>query len=126
MYGQLWFWILGDDRIIGDVQGIQPYPRYKKFGIKPPQQGVMLTTRLEYLSEKLEQDADAAALMLSSPAIGMTKVTSWELGVNYWRSKRFRATFNYVLNHFGGDTSFIKGLKSKNEQEFLFRLGIAL
>jgi hypothetical protein len=53
-------------------------------------------------------------------------VTSWELGANYWVSKRFRATFNYVLNHFGGDTTFIKGLKSNNEQEFLFRLGIAL
>jgi phosphate-selective porin len=126
MYGQLWFWVLGDDRIIGDQQGLEPFPRYKKFGVKPPQQGVMLTTRLEYLSEKLEQDADVAARMLPSSAIGKTTVTSWTLGVNYWRSKRFRATANYVLNHFGGDTTFIKGLKSKNEHEFLFRLGIAL
>jgi hypothetical protein len=126
MYGQLWFWVLGDDRIIGDQQGLEPFPRYKKFGVKPPQQGVMLTTRLEYLNEKLDLDPNVAAMMLSSSAIGTTKVTSWELGVNYWRSKRFRATFNYVLNHFGGDTPLIKGLKSKNEQEFLFRLGIAL
>jgi predicted porin len=64
--------------------------------------------------------------MLPSSAIGTTKVTSWELGVNYWRSKRFRATFNYILNHFDGDTSLIKGLKSKNEHEFAVRLGIAL
>jgi phosphate-selective porin len=126
MYGQLWFWVLGDDRIIGDQQGLEPFPRFKKFGVKPPQQGVMLTTRLEYLDETLDLDPNVAAMMLSSSAIGTTKVTSWELGVNYWRSKRFRATFNYVLNHFGGDTPLIKGLKSKNEQEFLFRLGIAL
>jgi hypothetical protein len=65
-------------------------------------------------------------LMLPSSAIGQTKVASWELGLNYWISKRFRATANYVLNHFGGDTSFINNLKSKNEQEFAFRLAIAL
>jgi hypothetical protein len=28
--------------------------------------------------------------------------------------------------HFGGDTSFITGLKSKNKHELAFRLGIAL
>ena len=54
-------------------------------------------------------------------------MTSWELGVNYWRSKRFRATANYILNHFDGDTPFITGLKgNKTEHEFAFRLGIAL
>jgi phosphate-selective porin len=126
MYGQLWYWVLGDDRIIGDQQGLQPFPRFKKFGVKPPQQGLMVTTRLEYLNEKLEADDDLAPLMLPSPALKTTKVTSWQLGVNYWRSKRFRATFNYNLNHFGGDTSFISALKSKNEHEFTFRLGIAL
>jgi phosphate-selective porin len=126
MYGELWFWVFGDDRIIGDQQGIQPYTRFKKFGVKPPQRGLMIATRFEYLNEKLDLDPDLVALMLPSSAIGKTTVTSWELGANYWVSKRFRATFNYVLNHFGGDTTFIKGLKSNNEQEFLFRLGIAL
>jgi len=50
---------------------------------------------------------------------------SRELGVNYWHSKRYRATFNYVVNHFGGDTPFITGLPSAYEQEFLFRLAVA-
>jgi len=129
MYGELWFWALGDDRIIGDQQGLEPFPRFKKFGVKPPQQGVMLATRLEYLNVHLDPDADTAALMLPSSALGRTKVTSWELGVNYWRSKRFRANAIYILNHFDGDTSFITGLKSKGtqtEHEFAFRLGIAL
>ena len=39
--------------------------------------------------------------MPDSPALGKTIVDSGELGVNYWHSKRFRATFNYVVNHFG-------------------------
>jgi phosphate-selective porin len=126
MYGELWFWALGDDRIIGDQQGLEPFPRFKKFGVKPPQQGVMLATRFEYLNAKLELDPNVAAMMPSSSAVGTTKVFNWTLGVNYWHSKRFRATANYVLNHFDGDTSFIKGLKSKYEHEFLGRLAIAL
>ena len=61
---------------------------------------------------------------------GETKVTSWQLGVTYWMSKRFRAMGNYTINHFGGDTSLVTGMgalaKDKNEQEFSFRLAIAL
>ena len=44
-------------------------------------------------------------------------------------SKRFRATFNYVLNHFDrgtGATAFLAALPSAYEQEFLFRLAVAL
>jgi len=75
------------------------------------------------------EDAAAAALSLGNPAVGKTKLTSYEMGVNYWRSKRFRASFNYVLNHFhrGADaTPFLNALPSANEHEFLFRLAIAL
>jgi hypothetical protein len=129
MYDEIWFWALGDDRIIGDQQGLEPFPRFKKFGVKPPQHGLMLAFRFEYLDESVTEDASTAALMLGNKAIGKVKVESFELGVNYWFSKRFRATFNYVLNHFDrgdGATAFLKGLSSPNEQEFLFRLAIAL
>ena len=129
-YEELWFWAVGDDRIIGDQQGIQPYSRFKKFGIKPPQNGLMFALRFEVLRETISQDADTATLMLGDPSIGKTNVESFELGVNYWYSKRFRATFNYVYNHFDrgdGATSWLqKKLVSPNEQEFLFRLAIAL
>ena len=128
-YGELWFWAIGDDRIIGDQQGLEPFPRYKKFGVKPVQHGLMLAFRFEVLDEDVTEEADAAALGLGDKAIGKTKVDSYELGVNYWHSKRFRATFNYVFNHFsqGADaTPYLKALASPNEQEFLFRLGIAL
>jgi len=70
--------------------------------------------------------ADTAALMLGDAVAGRTKVTSFELGANFWYSKRYRATFNYVLNHFGGDAPFVRSLKSQQEHEFLLRLAIAL
>jgi phosphate-selective porin len=128
-YVEGWVWVLGDDRIVGDQQGIEPQGRFKKFGVKPVQDGVMIAFRYEHLDEKLTEEADAALLstMIGTPsAVGQTKVDSYELGINYWHSKRFRATFNYVFNHFGGDTAQIKGLASSNEQEFLGRLAIAL
>ena len=89
----------------------------------------MVAGRIEYLNENLTEEADAAALSLGNKALGRTKVTSYELGVNYWWSKRFRATFNYVFNHFdqGSDaTAQIKAFASPSDQEFLFRLAIAL
>jgi phosphate-selective porin len=129
MYGELSYWAIGDDLIIGDQQGLEPFPRFKKFGVSPPRSGLMLALRLEYLNEEVTEEADAAALSLGLPAVGKTKVTSLQLGVNYWRSKRFRASFNYVLNHFGRGadaTPLLAALPSAYEQEFLFRLAIAL
>jgi len=124
MYGQVWYWALGDDRIIGDQQGLEPFPRFKKFGVKPPQDGVMLTFRFEYLNVNLDEEADAKALMLGFKAVGNTTLNVYEFGVNYWHSKRFRATFNYVFNHFGGSAKSVP--THSNEQEFLWRLAIAL
>jgi phosphate-selective porin len=124
-YGELWFWAVGDDRIIGDP-GLQLPPRFKKFGTKTPQHGLMLALKVDYLTEELTENARSAALNLGSPVLGTTKVTAFTVGVNYWYSKRFRATFDYVRNSFDGDTKFVKGLAADSEQEFLFRLAIAL
>jgi len=125
-YGELWLWILGDDRLIGDQQGIEPLTRVKKFGVRPPQRGLMTAFRYEHLEETVIDDPTSMPLVPANPSAGHTRVTVYELGINYWLSKRFRGTFNYVLNHFGGDTRLVKGLTSPNEQEFLFRLAIAL
>jgi hypothetical protein len=124
-YGELWFWAIGDDRIIGEP-GMQMPTRLKKFGVKPLEHGLMIAVRVDYLDEQVTEAADAMLLMLKAPSVGTTKVIAPELGINYWLSRRFRATFNYVLNHFDGTTSYIKGLKSKNEHEFGFRFAIAL
>ena len=124
-YGELWLWAIGDDRIIGEP-GLQLPTRLKKFGVKPLEQGLMIALRIDYLDETVSEEADAMALGLKASAVGTTKETAYNLGVNYWVSKRFRATMNYVLNHFDGTTSYIKGLKSPYEQELLFRFAIAL
>jgi hypothetical protein len=119
-YGEVWGWVLGDDRLIG-APGLQLPTRFTKFGTKPPADGLMLAARLDVLREGLATDG-----ALASALYGNTRLTALTLGANYWHSKRFRATFNYVLNRFGGDTAAVKKLASRTEQEFLFRLGIAL
>jgi len=125
-YVEGWFWFLGDDRIIGDQQGLEPLARLKKFAPSAPRDGLMLAFRAEYLHEEVALESDAVAVNLKDSVVGNTRVTSYQFGINYWHSKRFRATFNYVFNHLSGDTPQIKKLASPNEQEFLFRLGIAL
>ncbi|HVT09110.1 MAG TPA: porin [Polyangia bacterium] len=123
-YAEAFVWLLGDDRIIGDQQGIEPLSRFGKFGVKAVRDGVMVALRYEHLDETVS-DPDTKG----SPAVGKTVVDSGELGVNYWHTKRFRATFNYVVNHFdrGVDASpLLQKLASPWEQEFLFRLAIAL
>jgi hypothetical protein len=129
-YGEAWVWLLGDDRLIGDQQGLEPFLRYKKFGVRPIQNGLMVAVRYEHLDENVTADATTPPTIVpDSPALGKTIVDSGELGVNYWHSKRFRATFNYVVNHFGqgSDANATLGaLTSPWEQEFLFRLAVAL
>ena len=128
-YGEAWVWLIGDDRLIGDQQGLEPFLRYKKFGVRPIQNGLMVAARYEHLDENVTADAISATIVPDSPALGKTVVDSGELGVNYWHSKRFRATFNYVVNHFGQGSDAngtLKALTSPWEQEFLFRLAVAL
>jgi hypothetical protein len=130
MYVEAWVWALGDDRIIGDQQGLEPLPRYKKFGTRSPKHGLMIAGRIENLSERVTEDPETAALNLGNKVVGHTHVNSYELGANYWYTKRFRATANYVFNYFqqhGADTApQVKALKSPAEHEILFRLAVAL
>src|SRR5262249_47246623 len=139
MYGEAWIWVLGDDTIIG-APGLQLPPRYKKFGVKPPVHGLWVGVRIERLNMNINSvsgnnfgigslgcSASNCAAMTGSN----TAINSYELGVNYWYSKRFRATFNYVLNDLDGNTAFNATAKSVNggnsdEHEFLFRLAVAL
>jgi Phosphate-selective porin O and P len=122
-YGELWAWVIGDDKIIGDP-GLQLPARFKKFGVKPPQPGLMVVARLEHLNERVTAYPVTSTLAGISQVAGTTRVTSFQVGLNYWNSKRFRATFNYVFNTFSGDNVNVARLK--NEQEFLFRLAISL
>lgn len=126
MYGEAWVWLVGDDTIIG-TGGLQLPTRLKKFETKAPRHGVMLAARVDHVDESTSFDT----AVKPDKASGSRKVTAYELGVNYWYSKRYRATFNYVLNHFDGDSKGIADTISKagnnsDEHEFLFRLAIAL
>ena len=98
---------------------------------RPPQHGLMVAARYEHLDENVTERTRRRATdrCRTRRRSGRPRSTSWELGVNYWHSKRFRATFNYVLNHFGGEHASVTSTASDeplNEQEFLFRLAIAL
>ncbi len=125
-YGEAWVWLVGDDTLIGDQQGIEPLTRFTKFGVRPPQRGLMVAVRYEHLEEALSEPDGSVGFAPPSPAVGKTKLSVYELGVNAWLSKRYRFTFNYLLNHFGGDTPYLQSFSSSTEQEFLFRLAIAL
>jgi phosphate-selective porin len=84
----------------------------------------MVALRYEHLDETISDPNTQG-----SQAVGKTVIDSGELGVNYWHSKRFRLTANYVVNHFDRGsqaTPLLKKLPSSWEQEFLFRLAIAL
>jgi len=122
-YVEGWIWAIGDDKIVGDP-GLQLPGRFKKFGVKPPQPGLMIAARFEHLNETVTMYPMSATLPGVANVAGVTKVTSFQLGANYWHSRRFRGSFNYVLNSFSGDNVNI--VKLKTEQEFLFRLAIAL
>ena len=107
-YGEAWVWALGDDRIIGEP-GMQMPTRYKKFGVKPPQQPTSCSWRGSSSSARRARGGRQGGRGLTGlavkPALGQTKLTAFTLGANYWISKRFRTTFNWTLNDFGGDTS---------------------
>ena len=133
MYGEAWYWLVGDDTIL-PAPGLQLPTRLKKFETKAPRHGVMLAVRVDHLDETIGTTDTPLA---KDPTLGTRKVTALDFGVNYWYSKRFRASFNYVLNHFGGDAlgitqtsgSAVHGVLSpgtNDEHEFLFRLGVAL
>jgi hypothetical protein len=126
VYGELWLWAVGDDRLIGDVQGLEPFNRYRDPGAAAPPDGLMLALRLERLDEQVTYQPDAAMLDLRDPAVGKTNVTSLELAASYWHTKRFRASLNYVFNHLRGDTQQMRALSSPNVHEIGLRLGIAL
>ena len=86
-------------------------------------------SRITYLGTEQVKHSNKTSMQAMPLKTGKTIVDSGELGVNYWHSKRFRATFNYVVNHFGQGSdanATLNALASPWEQEFLFRLAIAL
>ena len=124
-YGEAWFWAIGDEGAApGERHGLEPFDR-RGMPIAS-RDGLMLALRVSHVDEEVWQETDAALLNLRDPAVGVTTVTSFELGINYWHARAFRATCNYVVNRISGTTAEIKSLGTSTEQELLLRLGIAL
>jgi hypothetical protein len=86
----------------------------------------MVAARLEYMSERVAEDGMTAALALGSPQTGTTTVTGFTAGVNYWCSKRIRASLNYAVTSFGGTAKIVTALPAKHEQELLMRVALTL
>jgi hypothetical protein len=87
----------------------------------------MLAARIDHVDETIETNS----AVTPDKASGTRKITAVEFGLNYWYSKRYRATFNYVLNILGGSAEGVRDAEKKldghrDEHEFLCRLAIAL
>jgi hypothetical protein len=126
MYGEVYAWVVGDDTLL-PAPGLELQSRLKHFETKAPKSGVMIAARIEHLDETVTTDTNVT----SDSVKGNRRVNAYELGANYWYSKRYRATFNYVLNTFSGDAGGLKSLQTtlgghKSDHEFLFRLAVAL
>ncbi len=126
-YGEAWFWALGDEGAAPvERHGTEPFTPRGGPVSSPSRDGLMLALRVSHVDEEVWQETDAALLNLRDPAVGVTTVTSYELGISYWHARAFRATCNYVVNRISGTTAEVKSLASSTEQELLLRLGIAL
>jgi phosphate-selective porin len=134
LYGQAWAWIIGDDTIVGRPN-LQLPPRLGRFGVRPPRHGLQLLARVEHIDEDITSDQAANA----NPLAGHTRLTSTELGLTYWYTRRFRVMLNYDLNAFGGTAPAITGATSSSvtpvwsklgwnhwEHEFIIRAAINL
>jgi hypothetical protein len=126
-YGELYCWVLGDDRIVGEP-GLQLPVRLGTLGLPRSLRsltGVMLAARIEYLNEDLSAGSDrmAAANVISAGKTGATMLT---LGANVWFARRVRASLNYGWNHFSGNSVFFSGLTDSNVQELSVALSLVL
>jgi hypothetical protein len=122
-YGEAWFWVVGDSDLL-PRPGMELPVRLVSVVDGVAADGLMLAARFEFLKEDLRSDNPAIA----DPNTATTRVLSGALGANYWYSKRFRFSANYVLNLFRGTSENIRVVIAATPivHEFLLRLAIAL
>jgi hypothetical protein len=124
-YGQAWLWVLGDERSAPIVRhGLEPVGVRTLDPAAPD--GIMLALRVSHLDEEVWLETDAALLNLRDPSVGVTQVTSYELAVNYWHARAFRATGSFIVNQLSGTTPEVRSLGTSTEEELLLRLAFAL
>ena len=122
-YGELWFWLLGDDRLL-PAPGLELPLRIGASGQSRLTEGLQLAVRGEVLKENLTSDNPT----LGDPGIATTRVTSGTIGVNYWRGRFVRLSANYIVNAWSGTSITVMELAAaqKYEQELLLRFAMSL
>jgi hypothetical protein len=122
-YGELWFWILGDDRLL-PPPGLELPARLGPTLGRPFDDGLMLAVRGEVLKEDLGSNQPT----LGDPNRATTRVVSGTVGLNYWRGSLVRISVNYVGNYWSGTTEMIKTLRAVStlEHELLLRFAMCL
>jgi len=127
-YGEVWGWVLGDNRMLGvpAEAGLQMPLRYSDLDRTSRRHGVMVAARVDYIDEKMSPGPSAVRNSLGASGQGATKLTSFTLGASYWFTRRARVNLNYVLDRLDGSTPYILGLQSKSDWELLVRTSLAL
>ena len=122
-YGELWFWLLGDDRLL-PAPGLELPLRIGAAERPRLTEGLQLALRGEVLKENLTSDNPT----LGDPGIATTRVTSGTIGVNYWRGRFVRLSANYIVNAWSGTSITVMELAAaqKYEQELLLRFAMSL
>ena len=123
-YGELWLWLLGNERQL-PAPGLQLPLRVDRVGGAPKlADGVMLAVRGEFLKEDLTSDVPT----LGNPTRATTRVVSGTVGVNYWHGALVRVSVNYILNNWGGTSETVKTLKAQGafEHELMLRFAMSL
>ena len=122
-YGELWGWLLGDDRLL-PAPGRELPRRSGATGPVLLDEGLMFALRIDALKEDL--DSDNAAL--SDPSTATTRVVSGTAGLTYWRGPFVRLSANYVLDDWSGSSQTILGLAATGtfEHEILLRFAASL
>jgi hypothetical protein len=122
-YGEMWFWLAGDERML-PVPGLQLPARVEKRYRRAFDDGLMLALRGEFIKE----DLTTSQPTLGDPTRATTRVVSGTAGANYWRGAFARISINYVVNMWSGTSETIKALRAQSllEHELLLRFAISL
>jgi phosphate-selective porin len=122
-YGEIWFWLLGDSRLL-PAPGLELPRRIGASEHPLLTEGLELALRGEVLKENLTSDSPT----LGDPGIATTRVTSGTIGLNYWRGRLVRLSANYIVNEWSGTSITVMALAAaeKVEQEFLLRFAMSL
>jgi hypothetical protein len=124
-YGELWFWLLGDESLL-PAPGFELPVRAGKGPVGPFDDGVMIALRGEVLKEDLTTPTEL--LVYGDPNRATTRVVSGTAGVNYWRGRLVRFSVNYVINYWSGTSESIKIERALGplEHEILLRFAMSV